>query len=156
MHHHHHHPLLGLGGGGSNGRYHPEQAGPLDMTVSSASAAVSVIVPLVAYNHQHHRAACSVEGVLDLSNSRSDSEAEPIEEEVDEEDGCVDEGIDSDSDEEEEEEEHRLRLLACSWKQRDELRHLPEDLRRRGDRYDGSEGENGGSNQLALQLTTTS
>ncbi len=148
-----HHPLLGLGG--SNGRYHPEQSGPLDMTVSSASAAVSVIVPLVAYNHQHHRAACSVEGVLDLSNSRSDSEAEPIEEEVDEEDGCVDEGIDSDSDEEEEE-DHRLRLIACTWKQRDELRHRPEDLRRHENRYDGNEGENGGSNQLALQLTTTS
>lgn len=90
-----------------------------------------------------------MEGALDLSNSRSDSDAEPIEEEVDEEDDCLDEGVDSDTDEEE-----HLRVLTYPWKREDNHihRHHVEDLRRdNGDRYD-SDGEN---SNLALQLTTS-
>lgn len=113
---------------GGNHYHDAVQNGPIDMTVSSASAPVSVIVPripLPLYNRPTSNN--SVEGVLDLSNSRSDSEAEPIEEEVDEEDDCIDEGLDSDS----EEEEH-LRMIAA-WKRENNhlvqhYSHYAEDL----------------------------
>ncbi|GFS76067.1 protein krueppel [Trichonephila clavipes] len=80
-----------------NGKFHDTiQTGPLDMTVSSVpNNSVSVIVPRIPpkVNHSCRNNSLRMEGVLDLSNSRSDSDAEPIEEEVDEE-----EDLDSESD----------------------------------------------------------
>lgn len=129
------HLLLNLSNTNGGSHFHDAvQTGPLDMTVSSASAPVSVIVPRIQHpSYQHPTSNNSMDGVLDLSHSRSDSEAEPIEEEVDEEDDCIDEGMDSDS-----EEEHLL-MIACSWKRGNN--HVPynnhtDDLRRvNGDRY---------------------
>ncbi|XP_054724800.1 fez family zinc finger protein 1-like [Uloborus diversus] len=149
---------LGLAAQSTNGHFHDSvQTGPLDMTVSAVpSNSVSVIVPRIPQQQRpsYHNSHSLMDGVLDLSNSRSDSEAEPIEEEVDEEDDCIDEGMDSDSEEDERHRQH-LRLLAYPWKD-DDLRrhhhHHPDDLRRgNGERFD-SDGENG---NLALQLTTS-
>ena len=116
--------------GGNHHHYHDtvQSEGPIDMTVSSASAPVSVIVPRIPLPVYHQPTSNnSVEGVLDLSNSRSDSEAEPIEEEVDEEDDCLDEGLDSDS-----EEEHEHLRMINEWKNNhvQHYTHLAEDLRR--------------------------
>lgn len=127
---HHHLPLLGLG---SNGGFHHHdstiQTGPLDMTKSSASAPVSVIVPRIPAYHPHHQTnhhtTNSMDGVLDLSNSRSDSDAEPIEEEVDEEDDLIDEGVDS----EESDEDDMLAWKDDKLTNNHHQRHL-EDLRR--------------------------
>ncbi|GBM40468.1 Protein krueppel [Araneus ventricosus] len=85
----------------TNGKFHDTmQSGPLDMTVSSVTNnSVSVIVPRLPQQHNNNYRPNNLrmDGVLDLSNSRSDSEAEPIEEEVDEEDEVLD--TDSDDDE---------------------------------------------------------
>ncbi|GFT54473.1 hypothetical protein NPIL_534121 [Nephila pilipes] len=131
-----------------NGKFHDTiQTGPLDMTVSSVpNNSVSVIVPRIPPKiNLSYRNNLRMEGVLDLSNSRSDSDAEPIEEEVDEED----EVLDSES---EDDERRHLPLISCTWKKEDLcLHHHPDDLQRgNGERYE-SEGEN---SNLALQLTT--
>ncbi|GIX98319.1 protein krueppel [Caerostris darwini] len=130
----------------TNGKYHDTiQTGPLDMSVSSVpNNSVSVIVPRIPpNNHSYNSLGRNIDGVLDLSNSRSDSEAEPIEEEVDEDD----EVVDTDS-----EDDVRRHMLSLTWKD-EELRHRRHagDMQRgNGERYD-SESEN---SNLALQLTT--
>ncbi|XP_035220316.1 Krueppel homolog 1-like [Stegodyphus dumicola] len=141
-----------------NGRFHDiVQTGPLDMTVSSApNNSVSVIVPRIPQPSAYHPNSSPMDGVLDLSNSRSDSEAEPIEEEVDEEDECIDEGVDSEC---EDEDLQHLRMIDDPWQghgyhQHHHHHHLDDVQQGNGETYEtyNSEGEN---SNMALQLTTS-